>query len=58
MSGPGMKWHRAGKPKRTEHVNTRFPRDPLGQRAKAAFVEWKASLSEKQQRILKSAPTR
>ena len=56
MSGV-IRWHRkAGKP--TQYANTEFPRDALGQRAKAAYAAWRASLTPKQQRSLSNRPAR
>lgn len=54
----GRNWRRAKQRRPTENVNVRFPRDPLGKRAKVAFQEWKAGLSKKQREILYTAPTR
>ena len=51
-----MKWQRAGKPKPTQFANIRFPRDELGKAAKAAWTQWKATLSNSQRRKLAGAP--
>ena len=45
MSGHGMNWRRARHPKGTQYANVRFPRDSLGQRAKAAFEAWRQTPS-------------
>ena len=47
-----MKWDRTDKRKPTQFANTRFPRDRIGKAAKAAWIEWKASLTPQQKRLL------
>ena len=57
MSGKGLKWRRtraANKP--TQYSGVRFPQDDLGQRAKATFTAWRATLTPKQRRTLYAPP--
>jgi hypothetical protein len=53
MSRHGMGWRRAKAGKPTQFANTRFPRDDLGRRAKAAFEQWRQdTLTQSQRRSL------
>ena len=57
MSGEGLKWRRtraANKP--IQYSGVRFPQDDLGQRAKAIFTAWRATLAPKQRRTLYAPP--
>ena len=57
MSGKGLKWRRtraANEPIQSSGV--RFLQDDLGQRAKATFTAWRATLTPKQRRTLYAPP--
>jgi len=57
MTGKALRWERRNaEAKAKQYSTTRFPQDDLGQRAKAEFEKWRASLSPKQRKKLYAAP--